>query len=74
LLKFFVAQRRCALEVKKPKWFDDWVEIDENYLQEAGTSWKLKANAPKRVRKEYEKLMDQITVKGPYSYSWKHER
>ncbi|CCU86236.1 hypothetical protein [Mesotoga prima] len=36
------------MEVKKPKWFDSWIEIDESYLKVAGTSWRLKANAPKK--------------------------
>jgi hypothetical protein len=66
--------RRCIVEVKKPKWFDDWIEIDQDYLKESGTSWKLKANAPRRVRREYERLIEQIVNKGPHSYSWKHER
>ncbi|AFK06696.1 MULTISPECIES: hypothetical protein [Mesotoga] len=62
------------MEVKKPKWFDSWIEIDESYLKVAGTSWRLKANAPKKVKREYQRLLKQITGNNDYPYSWKHER
>ncbi len=52
--------------VKKPKWFDDWVENRRELIcKKANQLETQRLMPPKECRKwEYEKLMDQITVKG----------
>ena len=50
------------MQFKKPDWWDEWVEVDEEKLLRGEDGWSLKEGAPSRVKREFKAIIEMIKI------------
>ena len=45
--------------LKCPDWFDEWVEVLDEYDFELGSCYRLKKDAPEEIKIEFKKFMEK---------------
>jgi len=50
------------VQFKKPDWWDEWVEVDEEKLLRGEDGWSLKEGAPSRVKREFKAIIEMIEI------------
>ena len=57
-----MAEGGAVVQFKKPDWWDEWVEIDEEKVLKGEDGWSLRDEAPTVVRREFEKIIEMIKL------------
>jgi len=57
-----MAEGGAVVQFKKPDWWDEWVEIDEEKLLKGEDGWSLREGAPTVVRREFEKIIAMLKI------------
>mgnify|MGYP006940532341 CR=1 FL=1 len=52
----------AVVQFKKPDWWDEWVEVDEEKVLKGEDGWSLREGAPTVVRREFEKIIEMIKL------------